>query len=76
MAGFNKIIMMGNLTRDPKLSYLPSQTPVVDFGLASNRRYKGSDGQLKEDTCFIDCRIFGSLTNVIEDYTKSLPQVE
>ena len=40
MANLNKVLLMGNLTRDPQLSYLPSQTPVVEFGMAMNRRYR------------------------------------
>jgi len=70
MASFNKVIMMGNLTRDPQLSYLPSQTPVVEFGLASNRRYRGSDGQMKEDVCFVDCRCYGSRAETISKYCQ------
>ncbi len=68
MANFNKIILLGNLTRDPQLSYLPSQTPVVEFGLAVNRKYKTSDGQEREDTCFIDCRCYGRQAEIINQY--------
>ena len=70
MSSFNKIIMLGNLTRDPQLTYLPSQTPVVEFGLASNRKYKGSDGNMKEDVCFVDCRMYGSRAEVINKYCQ------
>jgi len=70
MANFNKIIIMGNLTRDPQLSYLPSQTPVVEFGLASTRRYKGSDGQMKDDVCFVDCRCYGARAETISKYCQ------
>ena len=48
MANLNKIFLMGNLTRDPQLSYLPSQTAVVEFGLAVNRNWTGKDGEKKE----------------------------
>ncbi len=68
MSSFNKVIMLGNLTRDPELSYLPSQTPVVEFTLATNHRYKGSDGQMKESPCFIDCRMYGKRAEVIQKY--------
>jgi len=68
MANFNKILLMGNLTRDPQLSYLPSQTPVVEFGLAVNRKWTGKDGQGKEETCFIDCRAFGQPAETINKY--------
>jgi single-strand DNA-binding protein len=70
MANFNKVILIGNLTRDPQLSYLPSQTAVVDFGLATNRQWKGQDGQMKQDTCFVDCRSFGKPAETINKYCK------
>jgi len=59
MANYNKVILVGNLTRDPELSYLPSQTPVCEFGLAVNRRWRGSNGEPREETCFVDCRLYG-----------------
>jgi single-strand DNA-binding protein len=68
MANFNKVLLMGNLTRDPQLSYLPSQTAVVDFGLAVNRRWTGKDGQTKEEVCFVDCRAFGKPAETINKY--------
>ena len=61
---------MGNLTRDPQLSYLPSQTPVVDFGIAVNRRWTSKDGESKEETMFIDCRAFSRLAENINKYMK------
>jgi len=70
MANFNKVILLGNLTRDPQLSYLPSQTPVVDFGLAVNRKWKGQDGQQRDETCFVDCRTFGKPAETINKYCK------
>jgi single-strand DNA-binding protein len=74
MANFNKIMLMGNLTRDPKLSYLPSNTPVVEIGLAVNRRFKKQDGQQGEETLFIDCNAFGRTAEVINQYlTKGRP---
>lgn len=68
MANFNKVIMAGRLTRDPELTFLPSQTPVVEFGLATSHKFKGSDGQMKEDTCFVDCRMYGKRAEVIKKY--------
>jgi len=68
MANFNKVLLIGNLTRDPQLSYLPSQTPVVEFGLAVNRKWTGKDGQSKDETCFVDCRAFGRLAENINKY--------
>jgi len=61
---------MGNLTRDPQLSYLPSQTAAVDIGLAVNHKYKGNDGQMVEKVCFIDCRAYGRQAETINQYMK------
>jgi len=68
MANFNKILLMGNLTRDPQLSYTPNQTPVVEFGLATNRKWTGQDGSQREETCFVDCRAFGRQAENINKY--------
>lgn len=68
MANFNKVLLIGNLTRDPQLSYLPSQTAVAEFGLAVNRTWTGKDGEKKEDTCFVDCRVFGKQAETINKY--------
>jgi len=68
MANYNKVLLIGNLTRDPQLSYLPSQTAVVDFGLAVNRRWTGQDGEQREETCFVDCRAFGRQAENINKY--------
>jgi len=70
MASYNKIILLGNLTRDPQLSYTPSQTAVVDFGLATNRSWKGQDGSQRDETCFVDCRMFGKRAEVINKYMR------
>lgn len=68
MASFNRVLLLGNLTRDPELTYLPSQTPVVEFGLATNRRWRGQDGEQREEVCFVDCRVFGRQAEVINQY--------
>lgn len=70
MANYNKVILAGNLTRDPQLSVLPSQTPVVEFGLAINRKWRDQQGQQREETCFIDCRAFGRQAEVINQYMR------
>jgi len=71
MASFNKVILMGNLTRDPQLRFLPSQTPVVEIGLAVNRRFKKQDGSQGEEVCFIDCCGFGKTAeNINKFFTK------
>ena len=58
MAGFNKVILIGNLTRNPELRYTPNGTPVASLGLAVSRRYKQGD-ELKEEVCFVDIVVFG-----------------
>lgn len=68
MANYNKVILVGNLTRDPQLSYLPSQTPVVEIGLAINRRWRGQDAQQREETCFVDCRAYGKQAETMNQY--------
>ncbi len=70
MASFNKVIMIGNLTRDPELRALPTGTPVVEFGLASTRRYNSQNSGQREQTCFIDVRFYGRLAEVIHTYLK------
>jgi single-strand DNA-binding protein len=70
MANYNKVILVGNLTRDPQMRYLPSQMPVVDFGLAVNHRYKTKSGEDREEVCFIDCSAFGRQAEVINQYCR------
>jgi len=70
MANYNKVILLGNLTRDPQLSYTPNQTAVVDFGLATNRKWTGQDGSAREETCFVDCRAFGRSAENINKYCQ------
>ena len=68
MANYNKVVLIGNLTRDPQLSYTPNQTAVVDFGLAVNRNWTPKGGEKRTETCFIDCRMFGKRAEVINQY--------
>lgn len=56
--GFNKVILMGNLTRNPELRYTPSGTPVASFGLAVSRKFRQGE-ELKEEVCFVDVVVFG-----------------
>ena len=67
---FNKIILAGNLTRDPQFSYLPSETAICELGLAVNRRWAGKDGVKKEETCFVDCISFGKTAETLNQYTS------
>ncbi len=74
MANFNRVYLMGNLTRDPELRYTPSGTPVCEFGLATNRRYTTSQGEQREETCFVDVTMWGRRGVVISEYfTKGSP---
>lgn len=74
MASLNKVLLMGNLTRDPELRYLDSGTEVVKFGLATNRRYKAQNGEMKEDTTFVDVTFWGKQAVVINQHlTKGSP---
>lgn len=66
----NKIIILGNLTREPQLSFTPNQTAVVDFGMATNRKWKTQGGEDREEVCFVDCRMFGKRAEVINKYVK------
>jgi len=68
MASYNKTILLGNLTRDPALSYTPNQTAIVDIGLATNRKWKGQDGTQHDETCFVDCTMFGKRAEVINKF--------
>ncbi len=67
MANYNKIVLLGNLTRDPELRYIPSGTAVANFGLATNRRYKQGE-EWKEETCFIDIVVFGRQAETCSEY--------
>ena len=74
MASYNRVVLMGNLTRDPQLKFLPSQTQVVEFGLAMNRRFKTATGEDREEVCFVECAAFGRTAEVITQYfTKGKP---
>lgn len=68
MANYNKVILAGNLTRDPTLKYLPNNTAVCEFGLAINRRWRDPAGQQREDTCFVDVAAFGRQGETINQY--------
>ena len=70
MASFNQVILMGNLTRDPQLKYLPSQMAVVEFGMAVNHKFRTKTGEDREEVLFIDCAAFGKQAEVIHQYCK------
>ena len=59
MASYNRVILMGNLTRDPEVRYAPSGTAIVKFGLAVNRRFQDAEGNWQEEPTFVDVTMFG-----------------
>jgi len=65
---YNKIIIGGHLTKDPELRYLPNQTQVVEFGIATNRGWIGTDGRKQEEVLFVDCVMFGKRAPAIREY--------
>jgi single-strand DNA-binding protein len=68
MASFNRVILAGNLTRDPQLSYLPSNTPVCKFGLAVSRKFRDKEGNQRDEVCFVDLNAFGRTAEMINQY--------
>lgn len=71
---FNKVILIGNLTRDPELRYAPSGTSVANFGLAVNRKYK-QDDEMKEEVTFINIVVFGKQADTCGQYLNKGSQV-
>jgi single-strand DNA-binding protein len=65
---FNKVILVGNLTRDCELRYLPSGSAVCTTGIATNRRFKNQNGEQKEEVCFIDITFFGRTAEIANQY--------
>lgn len=65
MASLNRLFLIGNLTRDPELRKTASGTSVTGFCLAVNRKFKGADGSQKEETVFIDVKVWGSLADLV-----------
>jgi single-strand DNA-binding protein len=70
MASFNKVILVGNLTRDPELRYLPKGTAVARLGLAVNRTWKTETGEKKEEVTFVDIDAFGVQAETICQYMR------
>lgn len=75
MASYNRVILMGNLTRDPEVKFLPSGTSVANFGLAMNESYVDQQtNERKESVCFVDVEAWGRQAEVIgEHFTKGRP---
>ncbi len=66
----NKVFLIGNLTRDPELRSLPSGQPVANFGIATNRMWKGKDGTPQKQTEFHNIVMFGRLAEIAQQYLK------
>ncbi len=75
MADLNKVMLIGRLTRDPQLKYLPSQTAVCEFGIAVGRKWKSPTGEQREDTTFVDCACFGKSADIFQQYMAKGKQV-
>lgn len=74
MASFNRVILLGNVTRDPELRYISSGTAVTDIGLAVNDRRKTASGEWVEETTFVDVTLWGRTAEVAGEYvTKGSP---
>jgi len=74
MASLNKVFMIGNLTRDPELRYVPSGAPVATFGLAANRTFITQHGEKKDEVCFVRVVVFGKQAESCSQYlTKGRP---
>ena len=70
MASFNRVIIAGNLTRDPELRYTPKGMAIASFGLAVNRKWKNEAGETKEEVTFVDVDAFGKQAETIGQYMK------
>jgi len=68
VANLNKVFLIGNLTRDPELRYVPSGAPVATFGLAINRRYVTQSGEKKDEVCFVRIVVFGKQAESCSQY--------
>jgi len=75
MADFNKVILVGRLTRDPELRYVSGGTAVCEISLAIGRKWKGGDGQMRDETTFIDVVIWGKQGENVNQYMKKGSQL-
>ena len=70
MGSFSKVVLLGNLTRDPSTGTLPSGAAVCEFALAVNRRWKDADGQVRDEVLFMDCAAYGKPGQTMGQYLK------
>jgi single-strand DNA-binding protein len=75
MANLNKVFLIGNLTRDPELRYIPSGTAVTDFGVAINRNWTGPDGKKHEEVTFVDVTLWARQAELASEYLSKGRQV-
>ena len=68
MASLNKVLLIGNLTRDPELRVTPKGTAICQFGLAVNRQYKDESGATRDETAFIDIEAWGKQGELVAKY--------
>ena len=68
MADYNKVLLMGRLTRDIELKYTQSNQPVANIGLAVGRKFRTKEGENREETCFVDCEAWGRTAEVMNQY--------
>ncbi len=68
MASYNRVILMGNLTRDPEIRYVPSGMAVTDIGLAVNERRKNANGEWIDEATFVDMTAWGRTAEVMSEY--------
>ena len=70
MASYNKVMIIGNLTRDPEIKYTPKGTAIADIGLAVNRNYTTDSGEKREEVTFIDVTLWGRVAEIVGEYCK------
>ena len=70
MSSYNRVILIGNLTRDPELRYTPKGTSVAKFGLAVNRTWRSETGEKKEECTFVDIDVFGKTAENVSQYMR------
>ena len=70
MVSLNRVLLIGNLTKDPELRYTPSGTPVANLRMAVNSSFKGQDGQRKEETCFVTIVVWSKQAELCNQYLK------
>ena len=67
---YNRVILVGNLTRDVEIRYTPSGSAIGKVGIATNRRFKGANGEMKDETMFIDLTFFGRTAEIANQYLR------